>query len=163
MARHDTTDRVTGQRRAKARTANSPAGDAPVACPQPVGASRNSYARSRTAISPSGLATLTSTVAGVCAGVLAMMVVGLETTTSVAGEPPKATDAPVWKWLPLIVTVVPPLSRPPTGLTLATAMDSYVYPPAKETAFPSRFVTTTSADPAAGPVAGLILERPRGM
>jgi hypothetical protein len=49
------------------------------------------------------------------AGVTALIVVELTTLTDVAGDPPTLTVAPDWKFVPLIVTLVPPLVEPELG------------------------------------------------
>ena len=53
------------------------------------------------------------------AGVVAVMLV-LSTTTFVAAVPPKVTVAPVAKFVPVIVTAVPPAVEPLLGSTLLT-------------------------------------------
>src|SRR5204863_9694461 len=67
---------------------------------------------------PSGFVTVTSTVPSACAGVLAVIDVALATLTFVAAVPPKATVAPLTKFVPLIVTDVPPAIGPLLGATL---------------------------------------------
>lgn len=69
---------------------------------------------------PSGFVTVTFTEPELCAGVVAWRVVELLTVTELAARPPKVTDIPVWKLLPLIVTVVPPSAGPDIGDTLLT-------------------------------------------
>ena len=64
----------------------------------------------------SGLVTSTLTAPAVCAGVVAVIVVGLLTVTFVAAVPPKLTVAPVEKFDPLIVTAVPPVVGPLSGV-----------------------------------------------
>ena len=49
-----------------------------------------------------------------------MMVVALTNTIWSAGAPPKVTDAPVEKFWPVIVTLVPPNVVPLAGATLPT-------------------------------------------
>jgi hypothetical protein len=61
--------------------------------------------------------TTTFTAPTPCAGVRAVMVVLFTTTTLVAADPPKVTDAPVRKPVPVRVTGVPPEARPKAGLT----------------------------------------------
>src|ERR1051325_8136568 len=63
----------------------------------------------------SGFVTVTSTVPGACAGLIAVIDVALTTTTLVAAVPPIVTLAPVWKPLPVIVTWVPPRIEPMLG------------------------------------------------
>ena len=55
-----------------------------------------------------------------CAGVVAVMVVLFTTTTLVAAVPPNVTVAPAAKFVPVIVTAVPPAVEPPFGTTLLT-------------------------------------------
>jgi hypothetical protein len=54
------------------------------------------------------------------AGVVAVIVVLFTTTTLVAAAPPNATVAPEAKFVPVIVTAVPPAVVPLPGLTLVT-------------------------------------------
>src|SRR5947209_4040980 len=60
----------------------------------------------RLALVPSGLVTVTPTVPAACAGVFAVMLVLLTTTTFVATVPPKLTVAPETKPVPVRVTLV---------------------------------------------------------
>ena len=60
-------------------------------------------------------------------------VVGLRTVTPGAGEPATVTVAPGWKSLPVIVTVVPPMTGPllgaiPTMLGLLTPVSTTSFP-----------------------------------
>jgi hypothetical protein len=66
--------------------------------------------------------TVTVTVAApaACAGVVAVILVLLTTTTLVAAVPPNVTVAPVAKFVPVIVTAVPPAAGPFFGDTLLT-------------------------------------------
>ena len=64
--------------------------------------------------------TVTLTAPAAWAGVFAVMVVELTTTTFVAAEPPKVTVAPAWKPVPLMVTGVPPRYGPLFGVTDVT-------------------------------------------
>ncbi len=68
----------------------------------------------------SGLVTVTSTGPGAWAGVVTVMVVALTTVTPVAAMPPKVTVAPLTKFVPVIVTTVPPVSGPLFGETELT-------------------------------------------
>ena len=52
------------------------------------------------------------------AGVVAVIVVLLTTTTFVAAVPPNVTVAPAAKFVPVIVTAVPPAVDPLFGVTL---------------------------------------------
>ena len=67
------------------------------------------------------MVTVTSTVPAACAGVVTVIEVAEFTVTPVPGEPLKLTDAPLMKFVPVIVTEVPPLVGPEFGLTLVTA------------------------------------------
>jgi hypothetical protein len=64
--------------------------------------------------------TVTVTAPTACAGVVAVRVVLLLTTTLVAAVPPNVTVAPVAKFVPVIVTAVPPAAAPLFGETLVT-------------------------------------------
>src|SRR5205823_11966521 len=68
----------------------------------------------------SGLVTVTVTAPAACAGVVAVICVALTTTTFVAAVPPKVTVAPAAKFVPVIVTPVPPAAGPVFGLTPLT-------------------------------------------
>ena len=63
---------------------------------------------------------LTVTAPALPAGVVAVIVVLLTTTTLVAAVPPNFTVAPEAKFVPVIVTAVPPAVDPLFGLTLLT-------------------------------------------
>ena len=69
---------------------------------------------------PPGLVTATVTAPAACAGVVAVIEVLFTTTTLVAAVPPKVTVAPVAKFVPVMVTAVPPPVGPLLGLTLLT-------------------------------------------
>jgi len=66
--------------------------------------------------------TVTVTVAAPAlpAGVVAVICVALTTTTFVAAAAPNVTVAPAAKFVPVIVTGVPPAAEPRFGETLAT-------------------------------------------
>ena len=64
--------------------------------------------------------TVTVTAPALPAGVLAVMVVLFTTTTLVAAAPPNVTVAPAAKFVPAIVTAVPPDVDPLFGETLLT-------------------------------------------
>ena len=64
--------------------------------------------------------TVTVTAPTVPAGVVAVMLVLLTTITFVAAAAPNVTVAPVTKFVPVIVTAVPPPVDPLFGLTLLT-------------------------------------------
>jgi len=67
-----------------------------------------------------GLVTVTLTAPAAWAGVVAVIEVALPTTTLIAAVPPKLRVAPVAKFVPVIVTLVPPLAGPEAGATLPT-------------------------------------------
>jgi hypothetical protein len=77
--------------------------------------------------------TVTATVPAAWAGVVAEIEVALLTTTLVAGVPPNATVAPAAKFVPVNVTVVPPVVSPEVGLRLVSvgAVETYVKPLAR--------------------------------
>jgi hypothetical protein len=62
----------------------------------------------------SGFVTVTSTVPAACPGVVAEIDVAL-TAVTVADAPPMLTVAPAWKFVPVIVTPVPPNVVPELG------------------------------------------------
>jgi hypothetical protein len=64
--------------------------------------------------------TVTVTAPALPAGAVAVIEVLLTTTTLVAAVPPNVTVAPVAKFVPLIVTAVPPPVGPLFGETLLT-------------------------------------------
>jgi hypothetical protein len=64
--------------------------------------------------------TVTVTAPALPGGVVAVMVVLLTTTTMVAAVPPNVTVAPEAKFVPVIVTTVPPAVDPLFGATLLT-------------------------------------------
>ncbi len=67
--------------------------------------------------------TVTVTAPAACAGVVAVIVVLFTTTTLVAAVPPNVTVAPEAKFVPVIVTAVPPAAGPLFGeapLTVGT-------------------------------------------
>ena len=64
---------------------------------------------------PSLLVTTTFTAPAACAGVVAVMVVELTTTTAVAGVAPRLTVAPARNPVPVMVTAVPPAAVPDAG------------------------------------------------
>jgi hypothetical protein len=70
---------------------------------------------------PSGFVTVTVTAPALPAGVVAVIVVLFTTATFVAAVPPNVTVAPAAKFVPVIVTTVPPEVDPLLGLTLLTA------------------------------------------
>jgi hypothetical protein len=64
--------------------------------------------------------TVTVTAPALPAGVVAVICVPLTTTTLVAAAPPTVTVAPVAKFVPVIVTAVPPAVEPLFGETPLT-------------------------------------------
>jgi hypothetical protein len=66
------------------------------------------------------LVTDTVTAPALPAGVVAVMLVLLTTTTFVAAVAPNVTVAPAAKFVPVMVTAVPPAARPLFGVTLLT-------------------------------------------
>jgi hypothetical protein len=64
--------------------------------------------------------TVTVTAPALPAGVVAEICVPLTTTTLVAALPPNVTVAPAAKFVPMIVTGVPPAVGPVLGDTLVT-------------------------------------------
>jgi hypothetical protein len=73
----------------------------------------------RLPLCPLLLVTVTVT-APLPAGVVAVIDVALTTTTFVAAVAPNFTVAPAAKFVPVIVTAVPPATGPLLGLTLLT-------------------------------------------
>jgi len=95
--------------------------------------------------------TVTVTVAApaVCAGVVAVICVALATTTFVAALLPNVTVAPDAKFVPVIVTDVPPAVGPLFGeMLLTVGTTTYVYPFAKLPTSAPGFVTVTVTAPA---------------
>jgi hypothetical protein len=70
------------------------------------------------------LVTVTDTAPALPAGVVAVIVVLFTTTTLVAAVLPNFTVAPAAKFVPVIVTAVPPATGPPFGATLLTVGDA---------------------------------------
>jgi hypothetical protein len=106
--------------------------------------------------------TVTVTVAApaACAGVVAVIVVPFTTTTLVAAVPPIVTVAPAAKFVPVIVTAVPPAADPLFGeMLLTVGTTTYVYPFAKLPPDTPGFVTVTVTAPAlpAGVVAVIVV------
>jgi hypothetical protein len=66
------------------------------------------------------LVTVTVTTPALAAGVVAVMEVALTTTTLVAAVDPNFTVAPEAKFVPVMVTAVPPATGPLAGDTLVT-------------------------------------------
>jgi hypothetical protein len=66
------------------------------------------------------LVTVTVTAPTLPGGVVAVIVVLFTTTAVVAAAPPNVTVAPAAKFVPVIVTAVPPATGPLFGATLVT-------------------------------------------
>jgi hypothetical protein len=66
------------------------------------------------------LVTVTVAAPALPAGVVAVILVLLTTTTFVAAVAPNVTVAPAAKFVPVMVTAVPPAARPLFGVTLLT-------------------------------------------
>jgi hypothetical protein len=69
---------------------------------------------------PPGPVTVTLTVPAACAGEVAVIDVALLTTKLVAAVEPKWTAVAPLKLVPVMVTLVPPLTGPTFGLTAVT-------------------------------------------
>jgi hypothetical protein len=113
----------------------------------------------RLPLSPLLLVTVTVTAPALDAGVVAVIVVAFTTTTFVAAVPPNVTPAPAAKFVPVIVTAVPPDVGPVFGDTLLTVGGAtYVYPFARLPLCPLT-VTVTVTAPAlpAGVVAVMVV------
>ena len=75
-----------------------------------------------------------------------MIVAPSTTATFVAAAPPKVTVAPAAKFVPVIVTLVPPAVGPLLGDTLVTVgMITYVNPPARLPLCPLTVTVTVTA------------------
>ena len=73
------------------------------------------------ALVPAGVVTVTSTVPmALAAGAVAVIVVSLTTVKEVAGLEPKLTAVAPRKSVPVMVTLVPPVSGPLLGLRAVT-------------------------------------------
>jgi hypothetical protein len=92
--------------------------------------------------------TVTVTAPALPAGVVAVICVALTTTTFVAAVPPNVTVAPLAKFVPVMVTAVPPAVDPVFGDTLLTVGGTtYVNPFVRLPLCPLT-VTVTVAAPA---------------
>jgi hypothetical protein len=78
----------------------------------------------RLPLCPPALVTVTVTAPALPAGVVAVIVVPFTTATFVADALPNFTIAPLAKFVPVIVTAVPPATGPLFGLTLLTVGDT---------------------------------------
>jgi hypothetical protein len=94
------------------------------------------------------LVTVTVTAPTVPAGVVAVILVALATTTLVAAEVPKVTVAPVAKFVPVMVTAVPPAVDPVFGEMLLIVGEPYVKPLVRLPLNPPGLVTVTATGPA---------------
>ena len=72
------------------------------------------------ALVPLGVVTITLAVPAVPAGVVAVMLVEVTTTTFVAATPPMVTAVAPVKSIPVMVMVVPPAVEPLVGEILVT-------------------------------------------
>ena len=75
----------------------------------------------RVALRPPGLVTTTLTAPAACAAVVPRICVELSQVTLVAARPPRDSEAPERKLLPVTVTTVPPAAAPEAGLIEDTA------------------------------------------
>jgi hypothetical protein len=85
-----------------------------------VGATTYVYPLARLPLCVSVFVTVTVFGPAPPAGVVAVIVVAFTTATFVAAVPPNVTAAPAAKFVPVIVTAVPPEFDPVLGLTLLT-------------------------------------------
>jgi hypothetical protein len=85
-----------------------------------VGVTTYVYPFARLPLCEPAFVTVTVTAPVLPAGVVAVIVVPFTTTTLVAAALPNVTVAPVAKFVPVIVTAVPPAVDPVVGLTLVT-------------------------------------------
>jgi hypothetical protein len=111
-------------------------------------------------LNPLLLVTVTVTAPALPAGVVAVMDVLLTTTTLVAAVLPNVTVAPDAKFVPVIVTAVPPAAGPLLGDTLLTVGGAtYVNALARLPLCPVVLVTVTVVAPAlpAGVVAVIVV------
>jgi hypothetical protein len=69
---------------------------------------------------PPGVVTTTSTALAACAGVVTVIVVELVTDTLVPAVPPNVTEVAPVKFVPVMVTEVPPAAGPLFGDTEVT-------------------------------------------
>ena len=108
---------------------------------------------------PPTVVTRTSTVAGVCGGVTALICVALAIVKLAAGTTPNLTEVAPENPVPVMVTVVPPECGPLVGLRPVTAGAATYVNLSVLTAglVPAGVVTLTSTVPAAW--AGLVAKR----
>jgi hypothetical protein len=96
------------------------------------------------------LVTVTVTAPALLAGVVAVIDVLLTTTTFVAAVLPNFTVAPETKFVPVIVTAVPPATGPLAGdMPVTVGATAYVNPFARLPLCDPTFVTVTVTAPAA--------------
>ena len=69
---------------------------------------------------PPDVVTTTSTAPAACAGVVAVTCVAEPTVNEVAAVPPKVTDVVLLRFVPVIVTAVPPAVGPDDGTIVDT-------------------------------------------
>ena len=73
------------------------------------------------------MVTATFTAPALPDGVVAVIVVELVTLTPVAAVPPKVTEAPLTKFVPVMVTLVPPAIGPELGdIAVTVGAGTYV-------------------------------------
>ena len=82
--------------------------------------------------------TVRFTAPGECAGVVAVMVELFTTLTPIEALPPRVTVAPVAKFVPVIVTRVPPGVRPAFGETPVTVGAGAVRPAVSPPSHPEK-------------------------
>jgi hypothetical protein len=100
---------------------------------------------------PSGRVTFTSTAPAACAGVLAVIVVGLRAAALAAAVPPNETVVPALKLVPEMVSSVPPRDGPVatvSAVIVGAGAAENVKAPVFVALPPPRLVTTTSTIPA---------------
>jgi hypothetical protein len=118
--------------------------------PVTVGVTAYVYPFARLPLREPGFVTVTVTAPAAPAGVVAVIVVLLTTVTPVAAALPNVTVAPATKFVPVIVTAVPPVTDPLFGDTPVTVgVTAYVYPFARLPLTEPGFVTVTVTAPAA--------------
>jgi hypothetical protein len=101
--------------------------------------------------------TVTVTTPALPAGVVAVIDVLLTTTTLVAAAEPNVTVAPEAKFVPVMVTEVPPAATPLFGLTLLTVgLTTYVNPLARLPLCPLTVTVTVTAPAAPAGVVAVI-------
>jgi hypothetical protein len=104
------------------------------------------YPPARLPLTGPGLVTVTVTAPAAPAGVVAVIDVLLATTTLVAATPPNVTVAPLAKFVPVIVTAVPPATGPLFGDTLVTVgVPIYVNPLVRLPLCPPEVTVTVTA------------------